>query len=228
MTSDQRMLWWFSLGTLYLVQIIIFLVVVLKKLDIIIIGNILLIFQISTSVVILIIALAISLAVGSYTLDHVDQIKEEIMSKISMLRVVVSSLVFKLSSGFLKILTGILVFLAQEATNYSVFHKITITLFVTVYIYFCTELISRQNRRDQIMGVFFYLVPVVVGVVTFAKVIGGDQLRAWWISVRGSERILVTCAVMSLALAFVFSLVRESSRSADSHITSARSGRDTA
>ena len=96
-----------------------------------------------------------------------------------------------------------LIVLSQESLAINTLSKYSIGLLSAVYLFFSVQLIKSKKRSEKIIGIFFYVFPLFIGVAYYAA--DWEKLKARISVMQSQDIILFVGALFTLMLAFYYS-----------------------
>jgi len=112
-------------------------------------------------------------------------------------------------ADLLAFLTGGLAFLIQEAvSDYPRFYKICISLLFAVNFFFASQLIGSDRKFHKVLGVFFFLAPVIAFFSAFLVLVPRSQMTQWASQLTLGETLLISFVVLSVVMTFAFAFLK--------------------
>jgi len=191
------------IGVILSLSLLIFLLIVLFNKGILIVGILLIIFQITLGVIII----AGLLWVIGWIIPKFEEFRTEIDKRFDAVQKILASFSFKLGADFLALLSGVLLFLFQEMLSYNKFNKIVVSVFLSTWLFFSSKLISQKGIRS--IGIILFVIPFLICPLSLIYFVGWAQVIEFVNTLSSRQIILSVLTILSLLLCFIYSFFRD-------------------
>nr|MDJ0897141.1 hypothetical protein [Alphaproteobacteria bacterium] len=201
--------WLWAIKTLLCASFAVFLLIVLVNAQRILVGDFLLTFQIAIAAVVAVVALALCLWVFNLVLHAIACWEGEIQANLEAVRKTILRTAQNLGSDFLSLYTGALAFLILESIGtFPLLYKISIPLLFALNFFLASQLIGSLDRFQKVIGVFFFLAPVLSFLAALWVLVPQSEILQWMSARSGGELILLSFVVFSGLLTFAFAFLK--------------------
>ncbi len=206
---EERDRWLWAIKTLLCASFAVFLLIVLVNAQRILVGDFLLTFQIAIAAVVAVVALALCLWVFNLVLHAIACWEGEIQANLEAVRKTILRTAQNLGSDFLSLYTGALAFLILESIGtFPLLYKISIPLLFALNFFLASQLIGSLDRFQKVIGVFFFLAPVLSFLAALWVLVPQSEILQWMSARSGGELILLSFVVFSGLLTFAFAFLK--------------------
>lgn len=151
---------------------------------------------------------AIAILVIQAVLSILSKFESDFNEQIASLRRSINKVTNNLASEVLAIISSILMAIAQDNLSSNSITKYSIGILSAVYLFFSIQLIKSDKKKDKVVGVFFYIFPILVSLAyyladikTLISTFNFDNIQV---------TILPAAASITLLLAFYYSFKPQS------------------
>lgn len=206
---EERDRWVWVIKALLCASFAVFLLIVLLNAQRILVGDFLLTFQIAIAAVVAVVALGLCLWVFNLVLHAIARWEGQIQRNLEAVRKTILRTAQNLGSDFLSLYTGALAFLILESIGtFPLLYKISIPLLFALNFFLASQLIGSLGRYQKVIGVFFFLAPVLSFLAALWVLVPEQEILRWMTARSGGELILLSFVVFSGLLTFAFAFLK--------------------
>ena len=200
-----RELWLYGIGALIALAVVLLLLIALLNAGTILVGIVLTIFQVAFSLVIVAVFVILLLWILKVIGDAEGRIKKDLES----LRKTFLQATYKFGADFLSFVNALLTYLIQEAVaDYPRLYKISICVLFTLDFFLASQLIGSAKRSDKIVGIIFFVSPIVLFSITVLALVSPQAVLSWFHKRSMIEIILISSVFMSILLTFLLAFLK--------------------
>lgn len=209
---EERERWLYGIGALLSLAVVLFLLIVILNSSTILVGIILIIFQIGIAVLTIVVCGVILLVVIGKVMESISDAKTEINNQLESIRKILNNLANKLGADFLALISGVLTFFVQEMVAiYPLVYKLCISIVFFLNFFLASQLIGSSRILERIMGIFFYIAPMMTFFSAFLAFGGATKFMTWYGNIQIYEILIISFTVISVICGFVFAFMKRRS-----------------
>ena len=209
---EERERWLYGIGALLSLAVVLFLLIVILNSSTILVGIILTIFQIGIAALTIVVCGGIVLVVIGKVMESISDAKTEINNQLESIRKILNNLANKLGADFLALISGVLTFFVQEmVATYPLVYKLCISIVFFLNFFLASQLIGSSRVFEKIMGIFFYVAPMMTFFSAFLALGGLTKFKTWYGNIQIYEIIIISFTGLSVICGFVFAFMKSRS-----------------
>jgi hypothetical protein len=202
--------WKWGIGSILATSLVLFLLVVILNGGTILVGTVLVIFQIAISAMTIVICLGVVLWIMGTILEGIRNSEARLKESLESLRKSLLRTTNKFGSDFLAFVTGLIAYLIQESVaDYPKIYKIAICVLFTLNFFLASQLIGSEKRWDKVLGIFFFVMPVVMFAITVLALLSPEEILNWMQGRSIQEWIMMFLVTLSTTLTFLFGFLKQ-------------------
>lgn len=213
---EERERWLYRIGALLLFAVLLFLLIVILNDSTILVGTILTIFQVVIAIITIavcfltiVVCIGIAMFVIEKVMKSISDAKTEINNQLESIRKILNNLANKLGADFLALISGILTFFVQEMiAKYSIVYKLCISIVFFLNFFLASQLIGSSRLFEKIMGIFFYIAPIMTFFSAFLALGGVTKVKTWYGNIQIYEILIISFTALSVICGFVFAFMK--------------------
>src|SRR5207253_8684269 len=131
-------------------------------------------------VVISLVGIAVFVLLFLWILNVIGDAEGRIKKNLVALQKTFLRATYKSGSDILSFVTGLLAYLIQEAVaDYPRLNKISICVLFTLDFFLASQLIGSEKRFDKVIGIIFFISPVILFTVTVLALTPSHSVLSW-------------------------------------------------